>query len=532
MDPLVVLITDPVDPACRELLEANGITADAQLDKSAEELRERARTADGWIVRSGTQVTADLIGAAEKLRVIGRAGVGVDNIDVAAASRKGVLVVNAPDGNTISTAEHACAMMQAVARQIPQAHTSLRDGRWERKAFAGSELHGKTLGIVGVGKIGRAVARRLQGFNMEVLGYDPMLAPEVAQRHGVTLVDLDELLGRSDFITVHTPLNDATRGLIDAEALGKCKPGVRIVNCARGGIVDEKDLLAALESGIVGGAALDVYSQEPPPEGLTALVRHSRVVATPHIAASTSEAQAKVARQITEQVIRALEGEPVTTPVNGLAVRMAAKEEVQPFLQLADRLGQLASQLVEGRVSRCVVRCHGDRPHRYAEVLAVAALRGVLSRWSDEPVNLVNAPVLAEEVGLQVVEERAADAGSFTNLIEVELETPGEGVSVAGTVFNGDDPRLVRIDEFGLEVRPVGRLLFYRNADRPGMLARVGQLLADADVNIASLALGRTQRGETALTALRVDDPIPEEVLRKIAAVDGVEAVHPAQVDA
>ncbi len=528
-----VLITDAVAPVCARLLEEHGFTPHVQLGRAPEELTEHVRRAHGWIVRSGTQVTANLIEAAENLKVIGRAGVGVDNIDLEAATRRGILVVNAPDGNTISTAEHTCAMLQALARRIPQANASLRSGAWNRKAFAGSELHGKTLGVVGVGKIGRAVARRMQGFEMEILGYDPVLSEEVAARLGVTLVALDALIARSDFITVHTPLNDATRALLDAEALAACKRGVRIVNCARGGIVDEKALLDALEGGHVGGAALDVYSQEPPPPALEALLRHPHVVATPHIAASTEEAQAKVARQVTEQVIRALEGEAVGTPVNGLALRMAAQPEVQPYLLLADRLGQVAAQLADGHVQQFAVRCHGILPHRYTEVLALAALKGVLSRWAEQPVNLINAPVLAEELGLHVREERDTAPGSFTSLVEVEVATDGGRRRVAGTVFGGSDPRLVRIDDFGLEVRPEGRLLFYRNADRPGMLARVGHLLAEAGVNIAALALGRTAgRGSMALTAISIDDAVPPHVLRQVEAIDGVEHVQTVHVEA
>ncbi len=527
-----VLISDAVDPICPRLLEEHGFTPEAHPDAGPEELKDLARSVAGWIIRSGTTVTADLIEAAENLKVIGRAGVGVDNIDLAAATRRGVLVVNAPDGNTITTAEHACAMLQALARRIPQANASLRSGAWNRKAFAGTELHGKTLGILGVGKIGRTVAERMQGFGLRFVGHDPYLSEEVAARLGLTLVSFEDLLAQSDFITVHTPLNDATRGLLDADALAQCKDGVMIVNCARGGIVDEEALLKALESGQVGGAALDVYSQEPPPEALDALIGHPNVVATPHIAASTGEAQAKVARQITEQVIHALKGEAVATPVNGMGLRSAAQPEVQPYLRLADRLGQIAVQLGGGRLRRLTVRCHGDLPHRYAEVLSVAALKGVLQRWSDVPVNLINAPVLAEEMGLRVTEERDTIPGSYTHLVEVEVETEDEVRRVAGTVLDGDDPRLVRVDDYWLEVRPEGHLLFYRNVDRPGMLAAVGGLLAAADVNIAALALGRADgRGTTALTAISMDDAIPADVIADMAALDGVEAVQPVSVE-
>jgi len=525
-----VLITDPVDPVCTEMLEAQGFEVDLLLDYDDATLREHVRSANGWIVRSGTTVTAELIDLAENLKVIGRAGVGVDNIDLDAATRKGVLVCNAPDGNTISTAEHTTAMMQALARTIPQANRSLRDGKWERKKFSGAELHSKTLGIVGVGKVGRAVAERMQGFGMTILGFDPLVSEEVAARHDVTLVDLDTLMEKSDFITIHTPMNDETRGLLDADAFDRCKDGVRIVNCARGGIVDERALLDALKSGKVAGAALDVYSQEPPPEELTELIQHPDVVATPHIAATTGAAQEKVAQQITEQVINGLMEEPVTTPVNGMAIRMAAQPEVQTYLELADRLGQIAYQLMEGNAQSLTVRCRGEVPRRYAEVLSVAALRGVLNQWADEPVNFINAPVLAGDMGLRFSETREAEHGSYTNLIEVEVEAGDETHVVAGTIFHGTDLRLVRIDTYELEAKPEGEMILYRNVDRPGMLATVGKLLANANVNIGALALGRKARGEMALTAVSVDDDVPPAVLEEIAGIDGVEGVRSVKI--
>lgn len=521
-----VLITDAVDPICIELLEHAGIEANVQLKRTDEELIPHIQKAEGWIIRSGTQITARLIEAADRMKVIGRAGVGVDNVDLEAATRKGVLVINAPDGNTISTAEHTCAMLMSLARRIPQANASLRSGKWDRKTFQGSELFEKTLGVVGLGKIGRSVAERMRSFGMVIIGYDPMLSQEAAERLGVELVPLETIFERSDFITIHTPLNDATRGMFNRETLARCKKGVRIVNCARGGIVDEQALLEAVQSGQVGGAGLDVYSQEPPPPGLEELIQHPNIVTTPHIAASTDEAQAKVAVQITEQVISALKGEPVQSPVNAMAIRMASQKEVQPFLALADRLGQIAGQLSDGHVRRITIRTTGDVPRRYSEVLAVAALKGVLGRWVSEPVNLINAPFLAEEMGVAVREERDTTRGGYTNLVEVALETEAGTQRVAGTVFGEEEPRLVRIDEHWIEVRPEGRLLLYRNVDRPGMMATVGGILADAGINIGALALGRTGRGSQAITAISVDDPIPAEVLQRVAALEGVENVR------
>lgn len=526
-----VLITDRVDPVCLDMLQAHGIDADVQLGKSSDELCALAKGADGWIIRSGTQITEALINAADALQVIGRAGVGVDNIDLDAATRRGILVINAPDGNTISTAEHTCAMLMALARNIPQAHASLAQGAWERKAFTGAELNEKTLGIVGVGKIGQAVAQRMQGFGMKTIGYDPVLSDDVAERLGIELVSLDELTAGSDFITVHTPLNKATRHMFDAARIRQCKPGVRFVNCARGGIIDEAALVEALEAGHVGGAALDVYSVEPPPPELERLLTHPHVVVTPHIAASTVEAQRKVAEQVTEQVIGALEGAAVSTPVNAMAIKLAAQPAVQPYLQLADQLGQLAGQLTDGRLHRVTVHCHGERLHRYAEVVTIAALKGVLAQWIDEPINLVNAQFMARELGLEVEEVRGAGAGSYTNLIEVVVQTEADQHTVAGAVFRGDEPRLVRVDDYPVEVRPVGDLLIYYNEDRPGMVAAVAAILTEANINIGNLTLGRLEEGAHALTIVHVDEPISPSVLQRIAAIEGFEKVRLAHVE-
>ena len=539
----MVLITDELDPVCHALLEEAGHEVVVLTEYTPQELAEHVRAAHGWITRSGTAITADLLGAAGRLQVIGRAGVGVDNIDLDAATRRGILVCNAPRGNTLSAAEHTCALLQATARQVPQAARSLQSGAWDRTTFAGTELHSKTLGVIGVGKIGRAVAERMKAFEMDVLGYDPYLSEEVMERLAPTFVSKEELLRESDFVTVHTPLNDETHGLLGAEELAQCKAGAYVVNCARGGIVEEAALLEALEAGHLRGAALDVYSEEPPSGRLRALIEHPRVVATPHIAASTGEAQEKVARRTARQVIAALAGEAVSSPVNGLGLKMAAQPEARPYLRLADCLGQMASQLGTGRLQALTVGCYGEVPLEYAEMLRVAVLRGVLHHQGlDAPVNLINAPTLAEERGLHVKEERAQAAGSFTRLVEVKARFEdgdedgienGQTRSVAGTIFDGSDPRLVRVDTHDLELRPEGALLFYRNEDRPGMLAAVGQVLAEANVNIASLALSRPADGDgaPALTAISLDDPITDDVLQHIAAIDGVKDVRTVEVE-
>jgi D-3-phosphoglycerate dehydrogenase len=521
-----VLITDRVSPVCPEILEKAGFSVDVQLDHGAADFDDHVSAADAWIVRSGTKITTEYLDKASRLRVIGRAGVGVDNVNLEAATRKGVLVMNAPDGNTISTAEHTCAMMLALVRRIPQANRSLVGGAWDRKSFVGAELYEKTLGVVGVGKIGQAVAERMAPFGVTVLGYDPLLSEEVAARIGVSLVTLEELLDRSDIITVHTPLNDSTRGLLNSKTLARCKPGVLVVNCARGGIVDEADLLAALESGQVGGAALDVYSSEPPSEPIAELVKHPHVVATPHIAASTGEAQEKVAVQVTEQVVKALQGEPVDTAVNAMAIKMAGVKEVQPYLNLADRLGVIAAQLAGGQLKHVTLRFAGETPRAYSEVLAVSALRGMFSRIATGPVNLINTPVLAREMGLGVDKEVAAKSHGYTNLVEVRLESETGTRSVAGTVFGADDPRVVRVDDYWLEAKPEGWMLFYNNVDRPGMLAAVGAILADAGINIGSMALGRKEKGAHALTIIHLDESIDASIVDQVSALDGVENVR------
>lgn len=520
--PHKVLITDSIAPICTTLLAEHGIEADVRLKQTPEALKAIVADYDGWIIRSGTQIDADLLAAATQLKVVGRAGVGVDNVDLAAATARGVLVLNAPDGNTISTAEHTCAMLLALSRNIPQADASLSDKKWERKKFMGAEVYGKTLGIIGVGKIGRAVAKRMQGFGMQVIGYDPVLSEEAADKLDVKLVTLETLYARSDYITTHTPLNDATRGMLNKETLKQCKPGVRLVNCARGGIIDEADLLDALEAGHVAGAALDVYSQEPPGAALAALLSHPRVVTTPHIAASTEEAQEKVARQVTEQVINALEGRPVQTPVNSMAIKMAAQHEVQPYLRLADLLGSALSQLAEGSMKRLTVRCCGALSQRYAEILTIGTLKGLLDRWHTEPVNYINARTLAEQAGLKVEVRLLPSAGNFTNLLDISLETDRRSRRIAGAVFGREDVRIVQVDGYDFEVQPSGCILFYANKDRPGMLAAVGHRLAQAKINIGALALGRKGPGSMALTAVSVDQELPPQVLADIGQIEDV----------
>jgi D-3-phosphoglycerate dehydrogenase / 2-oxoglutarate reductase len=526
-----VLVTDPIDKVCPDMLRDADIEVRFPDADKPDAWKEELGDIDGWIIRSGTQITADLMDRAKQLKVIGRAGVGVDNVDLESATRRGILVLNAPDGNTISTAEHTCAMILSLARNIPQADRSVSSGKWDRKSFKGAELYDKTIGVVGLGKIGKAVAHRMQSFGMTVIGTDPVVSAASAEKLGIELTGYEELLARSDFVTYHVPLVAETQHMLDGQALAKCRTGVRIINCARGGLVDESALLEAIEAGKVAGAAMDVFSSEPPSDELHALLSHPKVVTTPHIAASTGEAQRRVAEQVTVEVIRALKGEPVRTAVNSLAIRLAANPEVQPYIDLAQRMGSLLSQLVGEALDSVVVRFHGDWLSKFREILTVAVLRGLVSRWRSDPVNLINARLVADEVGLSVEEQLLPPDLSFKNLLEIFGTVRGERRSVSGVVFGKDRPRITRVDDFDFEIQPNGHILFYSNEDRPGMLAAVGRILAEADLNIGSLALGRREKGAMALTAVSIDEPLPESVLRAIAELDGVEQVRAIHIE-
>lgn len=520
-----VLITDPLDAVCVEMLGEKGIQTDIKIGLPKAELLSIVADYDAWLLRSGTKIDADLIAAADKMQIIGRAGVGVDNVDLQAATKKGIIVINAPDGNTLSTAEHTCSMLLAMTRRIAAADASIKSGKWDRKSFTGAELFGKTLGVVGAGKIGRAVAERMKAFEMNVLAFDPMLAPSVAERMGIKLVDLEEIYAKSDFITVHTPMTDATRNLFNKDTLSRCKKGVYLINCARGGIINEADLLDALVSGQVAGVALDVFSTEPLTEELQKLANHPHVTATPHIAASTVEAQQKVAESVTAEVIDLLEGRPVRNAVNSYTISLAAQPEIQPYLVLAEKLGSMGRQLLGGSLQSIKVKCNGEIVKRYADILSVAVLRGVLSTWEAVTVNYINAPHLAQEMGIAIEEQRGNAIGEYANLIEVRLVSTEDTKTASGTVFGKDDPRIVKVDNFEFEVRTEGNVLFYTNPDRPGMLAAVGSLLAKSDINIASLALGRKKRGDMAMTAIAIDEHPTHEILSEIANIEGISQV-------
>lgn len=523
-----ILITDQVEPVCADLLKAEGFAVDVKPTLPEAELKSVISNYDALVVRSSTQVTASLLAEARHLKVVGRAGAGVDNIDVEAATRRGIVVMNTPGGNTISTAEHTISLLLSLSRNIPQAWESLKRGKWDRKQFTGTELHGKTIGIVGLGKVGREVAVRCQAFGMIVIGFDPVLSAELAAKLGVELVPLGELYKRSDFISVHTPLSEETRGLIGERALAQCKDGVRIINCARGGIVDEDALLKGLQSGKVAGAALDVFEQEPP--GDHPLLKHPHVIATPHLGASTEEAQEKVARQIAQQISDMLKERGIVGAVNADVVQLALKKEVKPYVQLAEKLGLLQAQLMGDGIKRITVTCFGGFLASSVDLVAASVLKGVFSRLMTEPVNLINAPVIAREAGIVVNSQWQSEHSTYSHLISVQFDSGREQRTLSGTVFGDSHLRIVEVDGYLLEINPEGYLLFYHNVDRPGMLAKVGGILADQGINIAGLALGREKAGGKAVTVITVDSPIPSDILVRLRDVDGVYDVRVARL--
>lgn len=519
-----IIITDAVDIKCAAILEAAGYDVNYKPGISPDILKAEIRNYNCLIVRSETKVNTDLISAMDKMEIIGRAGTGVDNIDVDAATRKGIIVMNTPGGNTISTAEHTMALMVSMFRNIPQANQSLRSGKWDRKSFKGTELYGKTIGIIGLGKIGKEVALRSKAFGMNVIAYDPVISEELTNKLDVSLVGLNKLFETSDIISVHVPLTDETENLISRESLKRCKDGVRIINCARGGIVDEEALLEALNSGKVVSAALDVYATEPP-DLSGKLIQHPKVVATPHLGATTDEAQEKVAIQIAEQIVELFQKKAARGVVNAAAIETESSIELSPYLKLAEKIGVLHSQLTRGKLKQISINYSGSLLHSATSLLSTAVLKGFLSRKLTEAVNMINAPFLAKEMGVVLNETKTGSNSSYTNLLTVEFETDEDKRVLAGTVFGNSEIRVVNLDSFHIELKPEGNMLFYTNIDRPGMLATVGKILADANINIAGLSLGRLEIGKEALTIISTDNEINRDVLNKISGINGVNNV-------
>ncbi|MFH1024291.1 MAG: phosphoglycerate dehydrogenase [Planctomycetota bacterium] len=487
---------------------------------SKEELRAIIGDFDAIIIRSGTRLGVEEIKAAKKLRVITRAGVGVDNVDVKAASRQGILVMNTPTGNTIATAELAITLMLALARRIPDAVASVKAGKWDRK-MSGVQLFGKTLGVIGLGRVGGHVARRAAAFGMKVMGFDPYLSKELAAQYPCQVTfDLESLLAQADFVTFHVPLTAETKHLLDAKAFARMKKGVRIINCARGGIIDEHALADAIKAGIVAGAALDVYEEEPPKDRY--LVDLPQVITTPHIGASTEEAQRQVAVDAVQQTLDALLRANYRYAVNSPAFAPEDLEAVKPYLALAEKMGALLLQRSGRRMERIEMIYAGEVARKNVTPLTMSLLVGLLGRIVEEPVNLVNVRLVAEEKGVRVEEVKRPLAGSFSSLLSVRLEAEGREHTVEGTVFGPEEPRLVSVDGYPVEIAPSGHLLFILNEDRPGTIGRIGTLLGEADVNIAAMANGRKRAGDMALTVLSLDSDVPAAVLEKLRAIPAI----------
>ena len=509
-----VLISDPLAAEGVAILREAGLDVIEQAGLAPDALRQALADCDALIVRSGTQVTGAVLEGANRLKVIGRAGAGVDNIDVPAASRRGILVMNTPGGNTISACELTMALMLAVARRIPQASARVRAGDWPRKGLMGTELRGKRLGIIGLGRIGSEVARRALAFGMTVVGFDPYVTEERAKRLEVKLVSLDELLATSDVVTLHTPKSQETERILDAAALAKMKHGVILINCARGGLIDEAALAEALKSGQVAGCGLDVFDTEPPKA--SPLLAFDQVVATPHLGATTREAQTNVAIEIAHQVVEVLRGKPPRNAVNAPAVDPELLELIGPYIDLCERLGRLISQLAKGPISRLSVTYHGEMNTRDFRPLTTALLKGLLERTLTRLVNYVNAPLIAAERGIAVNVTESSELEDFTNLIAVEARTGAATFSVAATLFSRHLPRIVRLDSYHVDVAPEGHLLVIRNQDRPGAVAHVSAVLARRGVNIADMTCGRDRPGGTAMLVISIDNAVAPEVLREI----------------
>lgn len=515
-----VLVKEKIAETGVDLLRQN-FDVDLGLEMSEDELRDSIASYDAILIRSATKLTADLIERAAQLKVIGRAGTGVDNVDIAAATRRGIIVANAPESNSVAAAEHTLALALALCRNVPQAHATLVDGRWDRSRFKGAELYGKTLGVVGFGRIGQLVAKRAQGFDMEVVAFDKFVSTERFRELGVEgAASLEDLYGRADVVTLHVPKTPDTIGLIDAKAIAAMKDGVRIVNCARGELVDLDDLVTGLESGKVAGAALDVFPSEPFTDH--SIFARDDVVVTPHLGASTAEAQDRAGVVTAEQVTAALTGGVVTNAVNIAAVRPEEMEALAPFVPLCEKLGRLAQGLGQGSVDRVTAEFRGRIAAHDTRLLGIAVLVGILSGHTEEPVNLVNAPQMAEERGIELVETKDSIAEDFTELVTVRLESGGEEVEVAGTsVGPRNEPYLVSVWGESFYLPFAEHLAVFRYADQPGMIGRVGTMFGEQGVNIISAAVGAETDGERAVMALTTDAPVREETIAKILELEG-----------
>ena len=517
-----VLISDKMDPNAARIFEERGCDVDVITGETPEQLIARIGDYDGLAIRSSTKVTAAILDAATNLKVIGRAGIGVDNVDIPYASGKGVVVMNTPFGNSITTAEHAIALMFALARQLPEANAKTQAGEWPKSGFMGVELTGKTLGLIGAGNIGSIVASRALGLRMKVVAYDPFLTEDRAVEMGVEKVDLDTLLSRADFVTLHTPLTDETRNILSRDRLENAKPGIRIINCARGGLIDEAALKDCLESGQVAGAALDVFAVEPAKEN--PLFGAPNFICTPHLGASTTEAQVNVALQVAEQMADYLVNGGVTNALNMPSLSAEEAPKLRPYMALAEKLGSLVGQLAHGNLTRISIEREGAAAELNGKPITAAVLAGLMRQYSDT-VNMVNAPFLAKERGLDVSQIRHERDGAFNTLIRVTVDTAQGQRSVAGTLFGNEAPRLVEIFGIGIEADLSGHMLYIVNDDKPGFIGRIGTLLGARGINIGTFNLGRREAGGEAVLLLSLDEALTPDVVAEAEALDGVKLV-------
>jgi len=513
-----ILVSDKLSEKGVEILKNGGFEVDVKTGLKPEELKKIIGEYDGLVVRSATKATPEIISAGKKLKVIGRAGAGVDNIDMPAASKQGIVVMNTPGGNTVTTGEHTIAMMMALTRNIPQANMFMKQSKWEKKALEGREVFNKTIGIIGLGRVGSVVASRAQGLKMNVIVYDPFITQELAEQQGYELASLDDLYARSDYITVHTPKSKETIGLINKDAFAKMKNGVMIINCARGGIVNEKDLIEALDSGKVAGAAVDVFEKEPPEDW--SLANHPKVICTPHLGASTHEAQENVALAIAEQIVDYLKNGVIRNAVNAPSVAPEMLPKVKPYIELSEKMGnffgQIIGQVISDRLKKVTFTYTGDAAGVDTRPVTIAGLKGLLSIVSDD-VNYVNAPVLLKERGIDLVETQTSKEAVYLNTIRISLEFDSGTRSLEGSVFSPGDLRIVRIDNYSIEVIPEGYMLVIYNKDLPGTVGRIATIIGESKVNIARLFLGRDRQQGTAILIINLDTEAPKDVIEKIA---------------
>ncbi len=523
-----VLISDNLgEIGIKKFQETEGIEVDVKVGLTPEELKGIIGDYSALVIRSATKVTEDLLEAATRLEVIGRAGIGLDNVDIPAATKRGIIVMNTPGGNVVTTAEHAISMMLALTRNIPLGTSTLKAGRWDKKKLQGREVFNKVLGVIGFGKIGSIVANRARGLKMQVVVYDPFVTPERIEKAGFESVSLEELYQKSDYITVHVPKLKGTIGLINKQAFDQMKDGVMIINCARGGIVDEADLYDAMKSGKVAGAALDVFETEPP--GESPLFEFDRFICTPHLGASTKEAQTNVALAVAEQIINYLKNGTIINAVNVPSVTGELLTRLGPFLSIGDKIGSLQSQLIHGPIKEVIIEYAGDFKGLDLAPVSTAAIKGLLAPVVKDDVNFVNAHVIAKERGIKVTEATSAESDEYVNLITVKVITSEMTNTVAGTIFGKSDPRIVKINNFRLELVPSGHLALIYNVDKPGAIGQIGTSLGKHNINIGRMQVGQEEEGERNIIFLCTDTPIPDYVVEELRALPLVKSVTPLE---